>query len=87
MAKAASENILILLKGKEYPFRKDYPCTEVSLFRVHRGLFLKEIICCKEEQIFSLTLLHSEWPKLNGVLAILNAVGLRVTHNFLKSYL
>ena len=26
---------------------------------------------------FSLTLLHSELPKLNGVLAVLSAVGLR----------
>ena len=31
-----------------------------------------------ELQLFynALTLLHSEWPKLNGVLAILSAIGL-----------
>ena len=27
--------------------------------------------------VYSLTLLHSEWPKLHSVLAILNAKGLR----------
>ena len=31
-----------------------------------------------EGLFFPLTLLHSEWPKLNRVLALLSAIGLRV---------
>ena len=28
--------------------------------------------------IFDLTLLHSEWPKLHGVLAVVSAIGLSI---------
>ena len=34
--------------------------------------------CSPRSQFFPLTLLHSEWPKLHRVLAVLSAVGLRV---------
>ena len=30
-----------------------------------------------------LTLLHSEWPNLYGVIAVLSAVGLRLIHHFI----
>ena len=33
-------------------------------------------------EVKSLTLLHSEWPKLNRVLAILNAIGLMFMSSF-----
>ena len=33
---------------------------------------------------FSLTLLHSEWPKLYGVFAILSAIGLITTTTIIK---
>ena len=32
----------------------------------------------KDGFIFPLTLLHSEWPKLYGVLSVLSAIGLRI---------
>ena len=36
--------------------------------------------------ILILTILHSEWPKLNGVLAILSAVGFMETIQFYISF-
>ena len=35
----------------------------------------------KMAKVFSLSLLHSEWPKLYGVLAILSAIGLSIGAN------
>ena len=37
------------------------------------------------EQMFSLTLLHSEQPKLCGVLAILSAIGLKRNLHFSRA--
>ena len=41
------------------------------------GSALKGIILSLREQFFLSTLLHSEWPKLQRVLAILSAIELR----------
>ena len=38
-------------------------------------------MCCDPSLELILTLLHSEWPKLYGVLAILSAIGLMNAHN------
>ena len=35
--------------------------------------------------ILSFTLLHSEWPKLYGVFAILSAIGLKSIHHFIRA--
>ena len=39
---------------------------------------IKDIICCKMSKLFSLTLLHSERPKLYAILAFLSAIRLRI---------
>ena len=38
--------------------------------------WLKPLAMMPSDLRWCLTLLHSEWPTLNGVLAILNAIGL-----------
>ena len=35
--------------------------------------------------ILFFTLLHSEWPKLYGVLAVLSAIGLKNIHHFVRA--
>ena len=42
------------------------------------GQLLKERTYSHRSKFFPLTLLHSEWPKLYGVLVILSATGFRV---------
>ena len=43
-------------------------------------LFVICLFCLKTTCLIRLTLLHSEWQKLYGVLAILSAIGLKLLH-------
>ena len=52
------------------------PPSQVILFQTYSSS-ISEVYSGGKE-LFSLTLLHSEWPKLNWVLAILSATGLRL---------
>ena len=45
--------------------------------RVIRTTAITEFVNCLFFVVVYLTLLHSEWPKLCGVLTILSAIGLR----------
>ena len=55
---------------------------ELYLFPLHSTKFSIYAGLCKTEEVswilfYSLNLLHSQWPKLYGVLAILSAIGLK----------
>ena len=53
--------------------------SQFSEKKLPRKLFHREKFLPLKMEL-TLTLLHSEWPKLYGVLAILTAVGLKEVH-------
>ena len=54
---------------------KDHPMLDVSILAMASLSKVSEVYT-RSEGLGSLTLLHSEWPKLCGVLAVLSAIGL-----------
>ena len=53
----------------------DRPNMSLDVYRGHKTTLQQQM------QQFLLTLLHSEWPKLYGVLAILTEIGLKSNHD------
>ena len=56
---------------------KDHPMLDVSILAMASLSKVSEV-CSRSEGLGSLSLLHSEWPKLYGVLAVPSARGLKV---------
>ena len=71
-------SIVYLLKVNGYISKGSNSTIFFSAFSLNKSQLLKETMCPSESNSFSLTLLHSEQPKLYGVLAILSAIGFRV---------
>ena len=62
-----------------YTFKEDHSDLKEFVSLVTLGYSFRREFALREDKFFPITLLHSEWPKLIGVLAILSAKELKVT--------
>ena len=66
-----------LPKGKNYLLKKPIPPFETTPLLIKEAKMKLAELLHQNMYPFTLTLLHTEWLKLYGVLAILSAIGLR----------